>query len=171
MRSVSLVLPLVISLAGCEKVTEIVVAMDTDLEIPAQIDAIGLQVARGDEDLVYKTWEVDLNRPNAIKLPATVGLLPGEDMLTPILVTVTGYRLAKRAITRQARVTFVPERTLLLGTATIVMIHVVDWLPNGLFTNLAYFLTGGLWSASRALAQGRSARPRRRRQRGSSGCC
>jgi hypothetical protein len=57
------------------------------------------------------------------------------------------------------------ERTLLLGAATIVMIHVIDWLPNGLFTNLAYFLTGGLWSASRALAQGRRAKPRRGRGR------
>lgn len=109
---------LLILLGGCETLTEIVVSIDTDMKIPAELDAVGFQAdyIQGPDNstVAFKTWEVDLNRPNAIKLPTTIGLLPGESLDTPILITVSGYRLGEVKLDRKAKLTFVEGRVLLL---------------------------------------------------------
>ena len=60
----------------------------------------------------------------------------------------------------------VPDRRdqfLLLGTSTLILMCAVDWLPNGLFTNFIFFLSGGLWASARNIVGSRATRRQRSR--------
>jgi hypothetical protein len=64
-------------------------------------------------------------------------------MLIPVLYVV---RRAPRLPDRTARVA-------LLGTAAIVVVQTLDWLPNGIFSNLPLFIAGALWTSARAIVR------------------
>ena len=105
-------------MAGCQKVTEIVVSIDSDLAIPKEMDSVELRVdlVRGaDQEMVAaNTWQVDANKPNAVSLPGTVGLLPGDDVSVPVLVKATAFLHGQERLNRRAQLTFVEGRILLL---------------------------------------------------------
>jgi len=46
----------------------------------------------------------------------------------------------------------VEDRYLLVGSACILMMYVVDLLPNGLFTNYPVFFAGALWGLTRGMS-------------------
>lgn len=110
---------LLLATAGC-KLTEIVVATDTDLTIPADIDTIDFEAAYvqdGDKQVVAATkWPVDRTHPEVVYLPVTVGLLPGDQLERPVLITARGLRGDTVRLTRRARLPFDEGRVLLVRT-------------------------------------------------------
>ena len=64
-------------------------------------------------------------------------------LLTPVMVARRRFR----------RVRSGRDRAMLAGLALIVAVYSVDLLPNGLFSNIPYFLAGALWSLSRTLSR------------------
>lgn len=107
-----------VTLPGCQALTEIMVSMNTDMEIPTQVDAIGMTVYYLEKDRLHRisdnTWRVDPADPHATSLPATLGLLPGEDPHRLLEVKVAAYRSGREALERRARLNFVSGRVLLL---------------------------------------------------------
>jgi formylglycine-generating enzyme required for sulfatase activity len=110
-------LALALLLAGCSgaKVTEIIVSMVTDLEMPVELSRIEFTADYADtgQEGVKLDWDVG-RRPGAIELPATIGLLPGKDPTRPLLITVTGRNERNQTVTRQARLPFARDRIVTL---------------------------------------------------------
>jgi hypothetical protein len=106
------------ALPGCQQVTEIVVWMDTDLEVPYEADAISLEVSYDPQgqpqQVAASTWQVDPQGPHAVDLPATMGLLPGEDPLRLMEIRVAAHRSGRELMDRRAQLTFASDRVLLL---------------------------------------------------------
>jgi hypothetical protein len=109
--------------SGCakKKATAIVVAISSEANIPEEIDAIDIQVDRGDSTPFYNTYP--LRHPNAAAdLPGTITLEKHEDEETddPIIVTITahlgsnGLQKDSVRVLRQARLGFVEEKQKLL---------------------------------------------------------
>ncbi len=113
-RLAGLALPVV--LAGCAGVSEIVLAVNSDLEVPRELETLKIQVAELSSmgpPLAEKTWDLDLNKPGAVALPATVGLLAG-DTERSLGIEVTGFTAGKAVISRRAELGFARSRTVLL---------------------------------------------------------
>jgi hypothetical protein len=90
--------------------TEIIVAVDTDLSVPDELNAVRI-------DLVGPTGQV--RRANgtlesASDLPASVGVHWSEGPLGPIQLTVTGIKDGRDVIQRRARTSFVEGETRVL---------------------------------------------------------
>ena len=112
------ILPLAaLSSAACsgKKNTEIVVAIQTDLRVPKDLNAITLRViSRG----AVQYQESHVVGPTGLHLPGTIGLVPDNaDDLQPIEVQVVGQwseepdpRLRKERVLRKLRVTFAKGR-------------------------------------------------------------
>jgi hypothetical protein len=94
-------------------------------------------------------WIILLGTRGAVGLAAVFGVV-----LWPVVYACRNLRRV-----RERR-----ERFLLVGTAVLVVIHVMDWLPNGLFTNFSFFLSGGLWSVARNAVR-EDVRARRKQRR------
>jgi len=114
-------------LAGCtgKKVTEIVVGIASDLSPGTEVNTITLDVhypppgvspATVDDRYrqIQLTWDLSPAAPDAVHLPASVGLLPGRDLLQPVLVTVRGLLGTQERVRRQAQLLFAPDRVVLL---------------------------------------------------------
>ncbi|MBI2391169.1 MAG: hypothetical protein HYV09_16385, partial [Deltaproteobacteria bacterium] len=100
-----------------KKNTEIIVAVQTDLRVPKDLDAITLRVlSRG----AVQHEETHVLGPFALRLPATIGLVPADDGdLQPIEVQVIGRfskdpqvdpALRDEKVLRKARLTFARGR-------------------------------------------------------------
>lgn len=105
--------------AACSgaKNTEIIVAVQTDMRVPKDLDAITLRVlSRG----AVQHEETHVLGPFALRLPATIGLVPADaDDLQPIEVQVIGRfskdpqvepALRDERVLRKARMTFARGR-------------------------------------------------------------
>jgi len=136
-------LPLLIlgaALWGCtkEKVTEMVLSIDTDiLRTPGdqpqnnRIKYISVEIDDGTkrdvlgEEVSKKYY--DVSEASTIVLPATVGILASKGLVTPVLFTVTGYwKLPddqmdprdvgpeNKLVSRKARIKFVKDKVMVL---------------------------------------------------------
>jgi hypothetical protein len=102
----------VIGLYGCDPVpaTEVIIEVDTDLDVPEELNALTIEVL----DPTYDTRDVTRDIPNVEHLPATLGLVHYEGELGPFVVTAIGRRGGMARVDRTASFFFVPERTLVL---------------------------------------------------------
>jgi hypothetical protein len=114
---------LIATLSGCllaacagKKVTEIVVGVDSDLSIPAEMDELGLTVeyVAQQRTVIDLNWDLDRNKPGFIELPARIALLPGEDPSRVLGITVRGLRASQPVVQRRALLPFARDRILFL---------------------------------------------------------
>ena len=91
--------------------TEIIVAVDSDLSVPAELDQVTIQVTAPDG--TNSSSVAALGGSNAV-LPRTLGLGYESGPLGPFLVRALGQKGGSTVVTRSARVYFVLERTVLL---------------------------------------------------------
>lgn len=99
-------------LAGCASPTELVVVVDSNLDVPAEIDSVVIEVVTGDGTVSGATQS--LVEPDGPGFPLTLGVSPDDGDLGEITVRAIG-RLGGRAVVEQeAAVTPVPgsSRTL-----------------------------------------------------------
>ncbi len=104
-------------LGGCHTpLTEIVVVVDTDLEIVEDIDAVRVEVDAtriGALEVVER--DAALTGPNASALPIVIGILhDGAGPLGPIDVRVIGLRDESERVTSLARTDFIEQSSLVL---------------------------------------------------------
>lgn len=101
------------------KNTEIMVAIQTNLGVPKDLNALTVEVFSGGQRIAGDTYVVG---PTELRLPATIGIVPDDpSKLSTVDVVVTG-RLSdepdetarKPRIVRRARVTFARDRVGLL---------------------------------------------------------
>lgn len=98
---------LALSCSNITNRTEIIVAVDTDIEIPSQLSTIRVDVLSPTEiDQQASTESLSTE-----DLPATVGLSHEGGPLGPYEVRVVGRSGAAQVIERIARVSFIPGRT------------------------------------------------------------
>lgn len=109
----SLVLTLV-GVAGCAErpVTELLVVADTDLAIPAQLDAIEVEVIPPTGAPVVRGGA--LVGDDATEIPVSLGLVHRGGPLGPVSIEVRGFRGAEPIVTRSADVSFVEGRTMVV---------------------------------------------------------
>ena len=100
---------LVASCSGGE-LTEILVVVDTDIPIPAGIDAVRVEVT-GVETV---SASGSLTGPAAMTLPRTVGVVRTGGSLGPIEVRVVGSLGGTDVVERRASTSFIAGRTLVL---------------------------------------------------------
>lgn len=100
------------TIGGCHALTEIVLVVDTDMEIPADVAQFVVTVEGATE--MHMPLPVDLMVPG--NLPATLGLLPatnGSD--APLSVTVEAYsQEGPRVLMQTAQTRFVPNERRML---------------------------------------------------------
>ncbi len=91
--------------------TEILVEVHSDLLVPDELDRIAI-TARAPDDRVQSAT-ADLG-PRQIPLPRVLGMVHTGGPLGPYLLTVRGERGGAPLVTREASVTFVEGRTMVL---------------------------------------------------------
>lgn len=100
-------------LAACsDEPTQIIVAVDTDLLVPDEIDSIHFEVTGPDGR--EQTSTASLVGEGAPSLPRTLALTRRDGPLGPYLIRVTGLRGAGEFIERRASVSFIEGRSVLL---------------------------------------------------------
>lgn len=112
----AMVLALHLALPGCadEEASQIVVAIASDLEVPAQLDLVRVSVTRQQQQLVSQPYNLDPSKPKAAKLPETFTLRARRDLSTPVMITVIGEKGGAEVVKRQARLAFIEGKALLL---------------------------------------------------------
>ena len=90
--------------------TEIIVVVDTDLDIPSELSAIRVEATSPADAERLATAEA----LSADDLPLYVGLLRNDGPLGPFEVRAIGARGVTTVVERVARVSFVAGRTMLL---------------------------------------------------------
>lgn len=103
----------VISLAAAcgTPATEIIVVVDTDLDVPSELSMIVVEVTSpsGEMSTATAMLEGDAN------IPATVGLVHEDGAIGPFQVRARGQDQGGDVIERQASAFFLPEKTLTLA--------------------------------------------------------
>ncbi|MFO0686644.1 MAG: hypothetical protein U0234_31575 [Sandaracinus sp.] len=103
---------------GCGRApaTELVVVVDSDLAIPAELDAVRVRVTRPDRTMA------DQSEPLARSsdLPLTLGIVADGPSLGPIDVVAEGLHAGTVIVSRSARV------TLVRGEARVLTLHLVE---------------------------------------------
>ena len=116
MRCLNTLVVFVVSLAcpGCtaDRPTQIVVAVHSDLKAPAEMDRLTLTVHLSGSKVVDASYP--LTGKGAAPLPATAAIQAGSDLSAKILVTVAAHKGGGQLLRRRARLSFIPERILLL---------------------------------------------------------
>ncbi|MCA9670963.1 MAG: hypothetical protein KC503_35445 [Myxococcales bacterium] len=124
-----------LALCACtgEKQTQIIVSVATDLSIPGQIDQLGFNVRyRGaPDDAVDIVWDLDQNRPDAIKLPARIAVSRGVTELSRVIeFHVRALAAGKLVVARRAALPFARDRQLLLRMNLLAQCIPVSCEPN-----------------------------------------
>jgi len=99
-----------------KRLGELVIAIETDMAIPDQIQEIQLYVAVRGEEL--------LNQPVNERIPATLTLGAGPDPTTPVTIRVQGMRYGVARTLRQVTTTVPSDRSAVLRMP-------VQWLCDG----------------------------------------
>ncbi|MCA9664258.1 MAG: hypothetical protein KC503_01685 [Myxococcales bacterium] len=118
LRKPLLCLLVALAAAGCaaDKVTEIVVRVDTDLAVGAGIDMLGFSVRYLDrsETLLDVNWDVDPNVADHVVFPVELGILPGRDPSRVVHFEARALLDGKERVNRRAALTFATDRIVLL---------------------------------------------------------
>ncbi|MFK7991840.1 MAG: putative metal-binding motif-containing protein [Sandaracinaceae bacterium] len=110
---------LLLVLGSCTSpVTQLVVAVDTPMAIPGELDAIEIVVA-GPSGIQTSSTE-DLTAADAPTLPLTLGVTPATEALGPLNIIAIGRRSGIEVVRTAARVTLTEGETRLL-TLTLVL--------------------------------------------------
>ena len=100
------------ALGGCAApITEVVVQVDSDFDVPSELSAIEIEVTSPDD--VTQTAMADLGGMEA-ELPRTLSLVQEAAPLGPYRVRVTGFRRGMMLLRRDAEFTFVRDESRLL---------------------------------------------------------
>lgn len=87
---------------------ELIVALQTDMSIPKDVDKVRIRVASFGNTLFSNDYEVG---PSGLKIPATLGLLPNADHpSSPVTIQVIGFRGTKARVFRETITTIPPGR-------------------------------------------------------------
>lgn len=95
-------------LAGCTTPTQLVVVVDSDYEVGAEIDAVEVFVSstRGRDEHRFELAQTGL--------PFSFGVLPAEGDTEPVVVTVTGMLGGESVARHEVHTRFLPGRRLQL---------------------------------------------------------
>ncbi len=91
-----------------QPVTQIVVAVDSDLSVPTELDTLKVEVTGA---VNMPSAQADLTQQ---ALPRSLSLVHSGGPLGPVTVTVSGLRGASVVVTREAKVSFVQDQSLQL---------------------------------------------------------
>jgi hypothetical protein len=106
--------------SGCSAggpLTELVVAVDSDLDVPAELRSVRLRVVGPSGDVALDRTE-DLTSADAPALPLTLSLTPGSSALEPVVITATGMVGASQ-VERRVETGFVQ------GERRLVVVHLL----------------------------------------------
>lgn len=92
--------------------TQIIVAVDSDLVIPTELDAIHFDVSGPDG--MSQTSDAAFSGDGALPLPRTLALTRKDGAIGPYDVRVTGLLNGAEVIERHARVSFIEGRSVIL---------------------------------------------------------
>ncbi|NIW27579.1 MAG: hypothetical protein GWN25_10235, partial [Actinobacteria bacterium] len=96
---------------GTDPRTEVIVVVDSDLDVPAELDEITIEVIAPSGDTQSSVATLGDGEPG---LPRTLGLVHTGGSLGPFTVEVTGLQGGSPVVTRGATFQFQPEQTLVL---------------------------------------------------------
>ena len=95
--------------------TEILVVVDSDLQVPEALDTVSLEILRPpDVPLGPFTQLVDPSKRFAVPLPVSVGIKASSDPTRRITVVATGVRRTDVVVEQQADVDFQEGRVVVL---------------------------------------------------------
>lgn len=103
--------------AGCAKKapTALVVAVQSEAPIPKEIDAMEIEVQRGDSTPFFQQYVLGTTNPDA-RLPGTIALSKqdGESSSDPVTVIIRAQLGGQKRVVRMAKLGFSDEKTKLL---------------------------------------------------------
>jgi alpha-tubulin suppressor-like RCC1 family protein len=96
---------------GCsaDQLTELIVVVDTDLQVPREVEAVRLVLNASEVGQPMQEATIPLS-----SRPVTLGLVHRGGALGPVLVTATGLLASQEILARSARVWFVKEQIRVL---------------------------------------------------------
>ena len=94
-----------------KKTTELVIAVQTDVQVPKDLDSVKVKVLSFGSVQFEQDYDVG---PGGLKLPATIGIVPGKDDTQPVDIVIVGSFKGKERVLRQARLKFASDRVVLM---------------------------------------------------------
>jgi len=116
------------SASGCSStktkpVGELVVAVQTDMQIPKDVNAIGVKIMSGGTTRFAQWYDVGVS-PDDLKIPATLGVVAGDNAAATVTIQVLGRSAQTLRTLRQVVTTVPTDHTALLRMP-------VEWLCDG----------------------------------------
>ena len=102
--------------SGCEvdQPTQIILVVDTDLQVPLELDRIKIRIEHMGVTAYNLDYHLNPNTSGSTKLPGTLAIKTRKDPNHPVTITVTGFLDATEKVIRRARLPFAPEREVML---------------------------------------------------------
>ncbi|MGE0790333.1 MAG: hypothetical protein AB7S26_31950 [Sandaracinaceae bacterium] len=97
-------------LASCSSVTQLIVIVDTDFDVPSEIDAVRVEVT-GPDGMAHTTSE---DVASISEFPLTLTVLPSGDSLGPVHIRAIGLSGGATVVAQDATVTLEAGRSLSL---------------------------------------------------------
>jgi hypothetical protein len=97
---------------GGDALTEIIVVVDSDLRVPAQIDEVFVRVVGAGQ--VPQTAYAPLSGAGSATLPLTVGLTPKDGKAGPVTIRASGRLAGAEVLATEVRTSFVDGRRLVV---------------------------------------------------------
>jgi alpha-tubulin suppressor-like RCC1 family protein len=97
--------------SACAKLTEIVLTIDTDLGVTAELDQVQISISPTES---ASPISVDLTATGAPSFPLTLGLTPGG-ALSPVSIQVAGFQAGAPVVERDLQTAFVQDRSSLVS--------------------------------------------------------
>jgi len=94
--------------------TQIVVLVDTDLSVPAEMDRFSLKVTHRGKAYANHAYPLTPGSAGAASLPGTFTVLAGKDLSSQVTVEVVGKKGSVQVVSRTARTHFIEGAALLL---------------------------------------------------------
>lgn len=103
-----------LALTGCDRPSELMIAVDTDLHQDVDVDSIQIEVLRGEElRFLHAFGSLGTLNPQA-RLPLTLGLVAEEEPGAEVRIRVSARKNEQPRILREAVTTIPAERVALL---------------------------------------------------------
>ena len=100
-----------LSACAAKKNTEIIVAVQTDVQVPKDLDSVKITVLSFGASQFEQDYPVG---PGGVRLPSTIGIVAGKDPSQPVDVIIVGSFKTKKRVLREARLKFAEGRTVLM---------------------------------------------------------